>query len=881
MKVYRALLFLVPRHLRRRHGLEMEELFRLRLTAARAQGRMASMRVWSAAITDVATAYPREWQHQWRRRGRVVVPPERRAVMFGSDLHYAWRSLTHQKFASALVIAMLALGIGANVAVFTLINGLFLKPFPFPEAERLVYINETAPRWNLEMTGITYADFAQWQKGQQAFEALALWNNRSFNVAGENGADRIEGAAVTADFARVLGIEPLLGRMFTAEEDQPNGPLVTLIGEALWHERFGARADVLGQTLRLNSRQFTIIGVLPRAAQFPGRVRVWIPMQGNPASTDNYSFDGLGRRKPGITVEQATADLLRAHQPIFESRDKERVVSPFTRDLREHFTNDFATIISTLSAAVSLLLIVACANVAAIMLARALARRRDIGIRLAVGASRTRLLRQLLVENVVLSSIGGAVGLLIGYWAIQMLVQALPDQAPAWTTFDVDIRMIVFTMATCMVTALLFGWAPALHAMNDDVRGAVASATAGSTPAIHGRRTLRALVIAEFALASLMFVCGGLFIRAYDRVRRVDPGFNPNGVLTFSVALPGAKYTNNAMRLAFYSRLEERLRTLPAVANAGLITCAPISDCHWGVFYHAEGAPPRGPNDPNPVVLNRLATDGYFAALGIRLKQGRFFDARDGHEPPDSGSVVIVNDTFARTLWPDGANPIGRRIRQNEKAPWLTVIGVVEDVKHYGLERPMRPGVYLPLPRIVLSTMTVAVRSAGDPTALASSARAVVQELDPELPTFNVRTMEERLGRSMSLRAAYSWMLGVFATIALALALGGAYGVTSYLVSQRSRELGIRVALGAARSDISRAVLASSLRVVAIGVVLGVAGAVGAGRWLAALLFGVPSYDAMILAIAIVSLFSMGTLANWLPARRAARIDPMVSLRAE
>jgi predicted permease len=811
----------------------------------------------------------------------VIVPPERQAVMFGSDLHYAWRSLTHQRFASGLVIAMLALGIGANVAVFTLINGLFLRPFPFPEADRLVYINETAPRWNLEMTGITYADFAEWQKGQQAFEAIAAWANRSFNVAGESGADRIDGAAVTADFARVLGIEPLLGRMFTAEEDRPNGPLVTLIGEALWRERFGGRADVLGQTLRLNARQFTIIGVLPRAAQFPGRVRLWIPMQGNPASTDNYSFDGLGRRKPGITVEQATADLLRAHQPIFDSRDRDRVVSPFARDLREQFTSDFATIISTLSAAVTLLLIVACANVAAIMLARALARRRDIGIRLAVGAGRTRLLRQLLVENVVLSVLGGAIGLLIGYWAIQLLVRALPDRAPAWATFELDLRMVVFTMATCTVTALLFGWAPALHAMKGDVRGAVASATAGATPAIHGRRTLRALVVAEFALASLMFVCGGLFLRAYDRVRHVDPGFNPDGVLTFSVALPGAKYTNNEMRLAFYSRLEERLQALPGVANAGLITCAPLSDCHWGVFYQAEGAPPRRPDDPNPVVLNRLASAGYFAAMGIRLAQGRFFDEGDGREGPDNASVIIVNDTFARTLWPGGANPIGRRVRQGEKAPWLTVVGVVEDVKHYGLERPMRPGVYQPLPRIALSTMTVALRTAGDAAALASSVRAVVQEMDPELPTFNMRTMDERLARSLSLRVAYSWTLGVFATIALVLALGGAYGVTSYLVSQRSRELGIRVALGAAGKDISRAVLANSLRVVSIGVVLGVAGAVGAGRWLASLLFGVPPYDAVILAIAVVSLFALGTLANWLPARRAARIDPMVSLRAE
>jgi predicted permease len=693
MTLYRLLLHLVPRRLRQKHAAEMQEIFRHRLEMARRSGRLATMWTWTQAFGDLVAARPREWRNRRRRHGRVGVPSERRTIMFGSDLQYAWRSLTHQKLGSSLVIAMLALGIGANVAVFSLINGLFLKPFPFEEPDELVYINETAPRWNLQTTGITYADFVEWQKGQQAFDAIALYNQRAFNVASDRGADRMNGAAVTADFARVLRIQPIIGRMFTAEEDRPDGPLVALIGEGLWQEQFGGRSDVLGQTMRLNSRAFTIIGVLPKAAEFPGGVRLWIPMQGNPTSIDNYSFDGLGRRKPGITLEQANADLMRAHQPIFDTRDKQRNVSPFARDLREQFTKDFATIISTLSAAVSLLLIVACANVAAMMLARALARRREIGIRLAVGASRFRLLRQLLVENLILSLVGGAIGLGVGQWAIQALVQALPDQTPAWTTFAFDSRMVIFTLVTCTATALLFGWAPALHAMNDDVRGAVASATAGSTPAIHGRRTLRALVIAEFALASLMFVCGGLLVRAYDRVRNVDPGFNPHGVLTFTVSLPGVKYTDNPMRLAFLSRLEERLRALPEVAKAGLISCAPVSGCHWGVFYHAEGAAPRGPNDPNPVVLNRMASAGYFEAMGIRLKDGRFFTAQDGHEGPDSSSVIIVDETFARTLWPDGKSPIGQRVRQSEKAPWLTVVGVVEDVRHYGLEQPVRPGV--------------------------------------------------------------------------------------------------------------------------------------------------------------------------------------------
>ena len=881
MNGYRLLLLLTPRRLRRKHGVEMEAAFREHLSDARSRGWLAAGSAWARAVADVVAATPRECRRNWRRRGRVGIPPERRSKMTGSDIRQAWRALSHQKLGSGLVVLMLALGIGANVAVFSLVNGLFLRPLPFPEPDRLVYLNETAPRWNLETTGITYADFAVWLKEQQAFEAIAAFSPRPYNVATDNGADRVDGLSVSADFAKVLGIEPVIGRMFTAEEDQPKGPFLALIGTALWHQRYGGRADVLGQTIRLNSREFTIIGVLPQSADFPGGVRLWTPMQGNPTSVQNYSFEGLGRLKPGMTLDQGRADLLRAHQPIYDTRDKEKNVSPLVRDLRGHLTGAFDTIIPTLGAAVSLLLIVACANVAAVMLARALARRKEMGIRLAVGASRTRLLRQLLVENLILSAVGGVVGLVIGSWAIQLLVASLPDQAPRWAEFTLDARMVIFTIGTCVITALLFGWAPALHAVNEDVRGAVASAAAGSTPLVRGRGTLRALVVAEFALASLMFVCGGLLVRAYDRVANVDPGFDPDGTLTFTISLPGATYTDNQSRLSFFERLEARLRAVPGVTHAGTISCAPISNCHWGVFYQAEGAAPRGPDDPNPIILNRMATGGYFPALGIRLKRGRFFTEQDGREGPEQPSVIIVNETFAKTLWPDGKDPIGQRVRTGEKSPWLTVVGITGDVKHYGLERDVRPGVYLPLPRIPLSTMSFAVKAAGDPAALIPTARAIVRELDPELPVYNAVTMNERMALSLTLRAAYSWMLAVFAAVALLLALGGSYGVTSYLVSQRTRELGIRVALGAKRTDISRTVLKSAIGLVATGLVIGIAGAIGAGRFLSSLLFGVVPYDPLILSIAAAALFATGCLANWLPARRASRVDPMVSLRAD
>ena len=888
MNLYRLLLRLAPRHLREKHGREMEAMFRGQLADARRRGRIAGALVWYHALADIVGAMPRNLIHHWRRRGRVGVPRERHSLMIGSDIRYAWRSLNHQRFASVLVIGMLALGIGSTVAVFSLVNGLFLRPFPFPEPDRLVYVNETAPKWNLEMTGVNYHDYAQWRRDQKLFEAIALYDERAFNLATDQGSDRMQGAAVTMDFMKVLGVQPVLGRMFNQEEDSPKGPLVTLIGEAMWQERYGGRSDVLGKELKLNSRVFTIIGVLPKAAEFPGGVRLWVPMQGDPSvNGSSYSYDGYARLKPGVTLEQANADLMRTQQVIFDTRDKEKLVTPFARDMREQFTRNFGTVASTLGAAVALLLMVACANVAALMLARALARRREMGIRLAIGASRARLLRQLLVENIMLSIAGGAAGLAIGQWAISALITSLPDQAPTWAAFSLDGRMVAFTIATSVATAVLFGWAPALHAMNNDVRGAIATATANSTAPVRGRRTLWALVVAEFALASLMFVCGGLLVRAYDRVRNTDPGFDPSNVLTFTIAVPQVKTPDDASGLAFRKRVVARMRELPGVKEVGMISCAPVSNCHWGTFYTAENAPPRGPNDADPIILNRAASPEYFSAMGIRLKEGRFFNSSDGAGGIDQDSTIIVNETFAKQMWPGQSSVIGKRVhlgstpRPGRSIQWLSVVGVAKDVKHYGLEQPVRPGVYLPEPLQPRAMNTVVLKMAGDPAAIASAARAAMRDVDPEIPAYDMRTMDERLARSRSLRAAYSWMLAVFAVMALVLALGGSYGVTSYLVSQRTRELGIRVALGAKRSDISRTVLKGSLAVVSIGVIIGIAGAIGAGRFLASLLFGVPPYDASILAIAAIALAATGFLANWLPARRASRVDPMVSLRSE
>jgi predicted permease len=607
-----------------------------------------------------------------------------------------------------------------------------------------------------------------------------------------------------------------------------------------------------------------------------------VPFRGDPNQQgESYSAEGIGRLRLGVTVAQGEQDLVRAHQPIFDTRDREKIVSPFVQPLRESAVRDFRAAASTLTVAVGLLLAVACANVAAVMLARALARRREMGIRVAVGASRWRLLRQLFVENLLLAALGGALGLLFGQWAIAALVEQLPDQAPPWATFGLDARVMAFAVAASVGTVLLFGWAPALHAVRGDLRSAMHNVANAAVSSSGGRRTLRALVAGEFALATLLIVGGGLLFRAYDRVRQVDPGFNPQGVLTFTVSLPLATYDDAPKRLAFWDRVETRMASLPGVRSVGIVNCPPFG-CHWGSFYVAEGMPPRGANDANPVVLNRIASPGYFPAMGIRLKSGRFFEPADARRGEGEERIVIVNETFAKTFFPGVESPVGRRMRSTgDNAPWNRIVGLVEDVKHYGLERPMRPGIYWPLAQRPAETMAVTLKTDGDPDALVPSARAAIRELDAELPLFQVRSMEQALGQTLAVRTTYSWMLAVFAGTALLLALGGTYGVSSYLVSQRTREIGIRVALGARRGDIVQGVLRTSLAVALVGMIAGLAAWVGLARFLESLLFGVKPTDALILSSAIGILVLSALAANVLPARRAARLDPMTSLRAE
>jgi predicted permease len=872
---YRVLLRVAPRHLRDRHGAEMEDAFIETWRRARRDGPLAAAWTWMRAASDLLLARLRP-----ARARAPHGPSEKRfTLMLGTEIRYAFRSFRRQRLATSLVVAMLAVGVAATITVFSLMNALFLRPFPFHDADRLVYVNEKAPRWKLDVVGVNFPDFWQWHEHATAFEAIALYDGQSFNLSDDQNPERIDGSQVTRDFADVLGVQPLVGRMFNADEDRPKGPDVVVLSERLWRERFQANPHVVGQVLRLDGRPRTIVGVLPARAEFPNRAALWVPLQGDPNQDwQSYGGDAIARLKPGVSVAQAEQDLLRAHEATWAKRDKEKVVSPFVHPLRDELAQDSRATVPTLGAAVLLLLVVACANVASIMLARAIARRREIGIRLAIGAGRGRLVRQLFVENLILAVAGAVIGTLAGRMMLGVLLSSLDTQVPRWADFSLDVRVVAFSIGLAVVTALLFGWAPAWHALRGDVRGAMNDSVGGTTVSPRGRKTLTWLVAAEFALAAILVVGGGLLYRAFGKVSAVDPGFRSDHVLTFRIALPNPAYSNDQKRLDFWQQLLARLHASPGVQSAGVVNCPPL-DCHWGYFFQIEGAAPRKPDEPNPVTLTRLASEGYFKTLGIQLVSGRFFEPRD--RQPKAERVIIVNESFARTFWPGGTDAVGKRVALNSGKPeWITVVGVTKDVKHYGFERPMRPGVYFPLNWPRTDVLAVAVRTAGDPAQFTEAARRIVRDLDPELPLFRVRTMDAAVAESLKSRAVYSWMLGVFAALALVLALGGTYGVTSYLVSQRAREIGIRLAVGAGPGDIFRTVLNRSARAVLIGGAVGIAGAVALARLLGDLLFGVSPGDPMVLGWAAAALAAAAIAANWLPARRAARTDPMTSLRA-
>jgi len=772
---------------------------------------------------------------------------------------------------------MFSMSMAANTAIFTLFNGFFLRPLPFPDSNRLVMLDERAPLWELDHTGANYTDFHYWRLENTTFDGMALWGGAAFNLSMEGQAERVLGAVVTHNVAEVLGIQPILGRDITAEDDVPGAPRVILIGYDLWQNRFGGDPEMVGTTLHLDGEPFEVIGVLPPEAIFVDEADLWTALRfdvdSNPFS---WSYRAVGRLRNGVTVERAREDLERIHKNRIETREVNEITYPVVEPVLDRFLGEFRLGSTALLGSVGLLLLIACANIAGLMLARALARSREMGIRVAMGAGRGRIVRQILTESLVLAAGGGVVGGFLGFWAFRVISLTMPEDVPRWVNFQLDVRGVLFTFGIIVGAAVLAGIFPALRASRADPGAALRDATHRTSASGNRRRLLSGLVIGEIALSLVLLIVAGLSIRDFQAVKSVDPGFRAEGVLTFRVDFSGPAYEEDAPRLQILEAYVGRLRALPGVEAAAVANFTPLGG-HWGRGVEIENAPPRDPDEPTPIILQRVVSTGYFQAMGVNLREGRVFTEEDGR---DVGSqVVIVNETFVRRFWPDGTEPLGQRIRLGDGDSWKTVVGVGQDVKHYGQDEEMRPGIYTPLPMEPLSSGAFIVRTPLKPEALVPQARRALLELDPSLPIYEVTTMEDRVADALWDRQASSWLFAVFSSLALLLAVGGIYGVISYGVNQRAFEMSIRMALGAEGGQVMHMVLGQGMRLVGAGALLGLAGAYLVARTLSAMFFGVRPVDAVVYLSVTGILVAVALAANLIPAFRASRMNPMRSLR--
>jgi len=798
----------------------------------------------------------------------------------GHDLRVASRVIRVNPAFSLAVVLMLALGVAGTTAIFSVFDGLFLRPLPFPDPGRLVDLNEAAPKWNLTQVSVSNPDFTAWRNGNASFDSMAFFSGGGANLSDSSGvARRIKTAEVTHDLLGMLGLKPVLGRDFLPEEDRPGGAKVVLLGYDLWRSLFHGERNVAGRIVKLDEQPYTVIGVLPREAVLPPDAEAWRPLAADPNQGGSYYLDGIGRLKRGVSLAQAKADLTRVHKGMIQGAKAyvNEFTFPTVIPLRDRYLGDFRTVTNILLGAVGVVLLIACVNIAGLTMVRGEARSREIAIRAAVGASRARIVRQLLTESLVLAGLGGALGVLLGKACLAAMVSSIPDDVPQWVSFAWDWRFALFSIVVTGAAAMLFGLAPALQAAAADA-GSCLQETSRSSPSRARHRVLSGLVVFEIALASMLLVCSGLLFQAFRKVLNVDPGFRPDHVMTWRLDLPAAKYPKAEQQLGAYRDLVARLRALPGVSAVSAASLVPLNG-HVGNFFVAEGARPLGRNEQNPVVLTTTALAGYFETMGMTLLKGRWITEQDqeAHAP----QVVVVNESFAKRFWP-GQDPVGKRIRfDGEKTPWMQVAGLARDTKHYGLDTEMKPGVFLPFTTQPQPALTMVLRSPGDVERLVGPVRETIRQMDPDLPMFEIRTMTERLDRSLWTRRASSWLFGAFAAVAILLAVAGIYGVVSFAVSRRTREIGIRIALGARPGDVVAQVLGSGMALVAIGTTVGLAASVAIANVLKSMLFGVSARDLATYAAVAALVALVGALANSVPARRAAAIDPIRALRTE
>jgi len=812
------------------------------------------------------------------------------------DIRYGFRSLLKSPGFTVVAVITLALGIGANSAIFSIVNGLLLRPLPYRDSERLAIIWTHSPGANVDQDWPSPGQYSAVVSNNSVFEEIAIAQGSNLILTGMGAPERIGVVRTSSNMFSILGAKPELGRIFLSEEDVGEKPTTVILSYGLWQKRFGGDQNAIGQVLRLSGENYTVVGVMPADFSLGYEVmptvgsvqeaEMLLPLPMDAETYNNHgdeNYNMLARLKPGATIAQAQAELdavvVGLQQQFPDNYPPSRRFSYSVRPLLEQVVGDVRPALFVLLGAVGCVLLIACANVANLLLARAAVREKEIAIRTALGANRWRVVRQLLTESVMLAVLGGALGLVMAVWSLDGLRLLNPGNIPRLQNIRIDGRVLAFTFAAALLTGILFGLAPALRGSRVNLSETLKEG--GRSLVASGNHRLRnLLVIAEMALSLVLLICAGLLIRSFMRVQQVEPGFAAQNVLSLRLSVVGTAYIEETRRLIFYQQLWERIKQLPGVEETGGASVLPLSGgVGWGSIT-IEGYDPAATGQDAIQADLRIASVGYFETLKVPLIRGRFFNEQD---KKDSLKVVIIDENMARTYWP-GADPIGKRLKLGgvaSNSPWLTVVGVVANVKQYALDTNSRVALYTPHLQVPIATMYVTMRTTGDPRSIAAAVTDEARAMDANVPVFDVKTMEQRLSESLARRRFAMLALGLFAVVAMLLAVVGIYGVMSYSVAQRTREIGIRVALGAKTRDVLKLIIRQGMLLAAIGVGIGLVAAILATRVMASLLFGVSPTDPATFALIAVLLAGVALLACYVPARRAAKVDPMVALRYE
>ncbi len=813
---------------------------------------------------------------------------------FLQDVRYGLRQIRRNPGFTAVAVITLALGIGANTAIFSIVNAVLLRPLPFAAPQQLVSVVSTRWRGNVA-DNASYPDFADWRAQNNAFSQMAAYGTDNFTLTGQGEAMHIQGAIVSANIFSLLGMKPVLGRPFLPDEDKlpaANGGFAIILGHHLWRGHFGADPRIVGRTIQIDNRNFTVVGVMPAGFQFPIRgepVDFWMTMAiafvtapGMPSMAEQrgaHYLDVIARLKPHVSMAQAQAEMstivnrLNQQYPDIGSRGV-RVVPQI-----DQVAGPARPALLILLAAVVCVLLIACANVANLMLARGASRQKEMAVRSALGAGRVRMIRQLLTESVLLALLGGMLGASLGLWGISGLISLLPMDIPRLAGVRVDNSVLLFTVLVSMLTGILFGLAPAAQASRLDFVESLKEGGRGLFEGPHHNGARGLLVIADVALAAVLLIGAGLLVQSFLRLQHVDPGFNPQHVLTFKMDLPYVRYSGSR-QTQFFAQAIERLNHLPGVNSASAVLPLPLDGAEIGTTFAIEGRPSAESNLPR--ASYSWVEPGYFRTVGIPLIKGRdFTPAEDLNTNPE----VIINEALARQFFPH-ENPIGKRIKPGigngyKMPPMREIVGVVGDVRQYGLTAAPGPEVYVPLAQSPLGSMNFVLRTEVDPLSMVRAVRKEMAEMDKDLPFYGVQTFSQYLGQRFAQPHFLTLLLGLFAALALGLAAVGLYGLVSYSISRRTHEIGIRVALGAERNDLLKMVLGQGLKLTLNGVAIGIVGALALTRSLSSLLYGVTSTDLVTFITVSLILIAVALLACYIPARRATKVDPMVALRYE